>query len=96
MALTALVVVHSPDLTVERIESFHREMDGQDFIEVPNIPMAWAAHYPEGDIESHGDEVRREALDAASYAAKKSGVSEFSLAVHLGPGTPAILTEKVE
>lgn len=96
MALTALVVVHSPDLTVERIERFHKEMDSQDFIEVPNIPMAWAAHYPDGDVEGHSDEVRREALDAVSYAAKKSGLGEYSLAVHLGPETPAILSEEVE
>lgn len=96
MAITALVVVHSAELTVDRIEKFHGFMDEQDFIEVPNIPMAWAAHYPEGDVEDHSDEVRREALDAVSYSAKKAGVPEFSLAVHIGPETPAVLTEKVE
>ncbi len=96
MALTALVIAHSDDLTVDRIEKFHEAMDGLDFIEVPNIPMAWAAHYPEGDLETHLEEVRREALDAVTYAAKKAGVAQFSLAVQVGPDTPAILTETVE
>ncbi|MEM6731171.1 MAG: hypothetical protein AAF658_06425 [Myxococcota bacterium] len=96
MPLTALVIAHSEDLTVERIEKFHAAMDGLDFVEVPNIPMAWAAHYPEGELDTHQDEVRREALDAVSYAAKKAGLSEFSLAVQVGPDTPAILTDKVE
>lgn len=96
MALTCLVIAHAEDLTVERIEKFHEAMDGLDFIEVPNIPMAWAAHYPEGDLEHHQDEVRREALDAVTYAAKKAGVSQFSLAVQVGPETPAVLTETVE
>ncbi len=96
MAITALVVVHSEELSVDAIGKFHRAMDGLDFIEVPNIPMAWAAHYPEGDLTNHGDDVRREALDAASYAAKKAGIASFSLAIHLGPDTPAIITETVE
>ncbi|MEO0814039.1 MAG: hypothetical protein AAFY60_14345 [Myxococcota bacterium] len=96
MALTALVIAHSDDLTVERIEKFHEAMDGLDFIEVPNIPMAWAAHYPEGELDQHLDEVRREALDAVGYAAKKAGVTTFSLAVQIGPDTPAVLTETVE
>lgn len=94
MAMTALVVAQIDNIDDSDRESFRSAMDSLDFIPVPNIPMAWAAHYPEATDE-HEQAIRREALDAVEYATKKIGRANYHMVVHIGADTPAIVSDSV-
>ena len=93
MAMHALVVVHFNDAHPDKEQVFNKGMDSMDWIAVPDMPNAWAAHFPNADAKG-GTEVhealRQSAVDAVREAAMASGLSHYHAVVHLGSETPTL------
>jgi hypothetical protein len=89
MAMTAMVAVNLHDASVEQRDAFDTQMDGQDWLKVPNLASTYAANFPNAKEDAVA-QLTQIAVDVVTMAARSVTVARFDAAVHVGKGIPAL------